>query len=152
LAVGGAASVDRALRSEGSSWWPDEELTDEEADHISAAGPVDVVVCHDRPQAAAIALGDRPGEWWARAPKAWAHDDLARSDVHSARVQRVVDALQPRHVWHGHLHQRTEVVLDPASWGGSCTVHGLSMDRTPMSRCAAVVGVDGRLLDEPGDR
>jgi hypothetical protein len=152
VAVGGAASVDRALRTEGYSWWPSEELTSREAAEITAAGPVDVVVCHDRPQAAAIALGDRPGEWWSDAPQAWAEVDLARSDAHSARVQQVVDAVRPRHVWHGHLHRRTDSVLEPAAWGGTCTVHGLAMDGTPMSRCTAVVGVDGRPLEQPADR
>lgn len=62
LAVGGAVSVDRQLRTEGYTWWPGEELTPAEAERIAAEGTADVVVCHDRPQAAAVALGDPPGE------------------------------------------------------------------------------------------
>lgn len=150
LAVGGAASVDRALRTEGHSWWSAEELTEKEAGRIGAGGPVDVVVCHDRPWDAAVALGDRPGEWWSRAPKAWARADLARSDAHAARLQRVVDAVRPKQVWHGHLHQRTDVTLDmPES---RCSVQGLSMDGTSLARSTVVVGVDGfPLADEPLD-
>lgn len=150
VAVGGAASVDRALRTEGYSWWAAEELTEAEAARIAAGTPVDVVVCHDRPAAAALALGDRPGEWWVRAPWAWAREDLARSDRHAARLQQVVDALRPSHVWHGHLHQRTEVRLDPAAWGGTCTVHGLSLDGEPLEQTTAVVGVAGKPIEPAG--
>lgn len=143
LAVGGAVSVDKQLRTEGHSWWPEEELTVTEAGRIAQAGTADVVVCHDRPAAAALILGDLPGEWWDRAPRTWAREDLARSDEHSARLQGVIDAVQPQHVWHGHLHQRTEAVVDPAVWDGVCVIHGLAADGVPKSEATAVVGIDG---------
>lgn len=147
LAVGGAVSVDRQLRTEGYSWWPEEELTPGEAARIAGGGPADVVVSHDRPEAAAVALGDLPGQWWDRAPRAWARDDLARSDAHSARVQSVVDAVEPRHVWHGHLHRRTDVVVTPSAWGDVCAIHGLAADGMPWSASTALVGVDGAAAD-----
>lgn len=49
VAVGGAVSVDKAYRAEGKTWFTDEELTENEADQIIAAGPADVVVAHDAP-------------------------------------------------------------------------------------------------------
>jgi hypothetical protein len=146
LAVGGAVSVDRQLRTEGYSWWPGEELTAAEAERIAGEGTADVLVCHDRPRAAAVALGDRPGLWWDRAPRAWARDDLARSDAHSDRVQSVVDAVQPRHVWHGHLHRRTDVLVDPATWGGICEIHGVAADEMSWNESTAMVGCDGALI------
>ena len=146
LAVGGAVSVDRQLRTEGYSWWPGEELTVAEAERIAAEGTADVVVCHDRPSAAAVALGDPPGLWWDRAPRAWARDDLARSDAHAARVQSVIDAVQPRHVWHGHLHRRTDVVVETAAWGSTYEIHGLAADEMSWDESTAIVGCDGAIL------
>ena len=145
LAVGGAASVDASLRTPGESWWPEEELTQDEADAAALEGPADVVVCHDRPAAAHRALGQEPGAWHERAPKAWARVDLERSDAHAARVQGVVDAVRPSHCWHGHLHERTEVLLDPAAWGGACRVHGLADDAQPGGN-VALAGTDGALI------
>lgn len=142
LAVGGAASVDRAMRTAGGDWWFQEELTDIQADEVIAGGPTDVLLCHDRPRTAAIALGDPPGQWWSRAP-AWADVDKARSDVHSARVQRVVDAVRPHRVWHGHLHARTNVLLENTTWGGACRVQGLADDGSPAANTVRV-STDGR--------
>lgn len=144
LAVGGAASVDRAMRTAGGDWWFQEELTDYQADEVIAGGPAHVVLCHDRPQAAAIVLGDPPGHWWSRAP-AWADVDKARSDVHSARVQRVIDAVQPGAVWHGHLHARTNVFLEHLGTGMPYRVQGLADDRSPAAN-TAVLSTDGREL------
>lgn len=144
VAVGGAVSVDRAMRVPGVSWWPQESLTDAEADAVIAAGSADVLVCHDRPRAAATELGELPGSWHARAPAEWDRADLLRSDEHSTRLQRVVDGVQPAQVWHGHLHQRYDLLIDPASWGGACHVHGLAHDGQPGGN-TAIAGLDGRL-------
>lgn len=51
LALGGAVSPDRAVRTEGVDWFPQEEITDEQAAAVIAAGPADVLVCHDCPPA-----------------------------------------------------------------------------------------------------
>ncbi len=96
VAVGGAASVDRALRIPGVDWWPEEELTDSQASRIAEAGPADVMVCHDVPAGVPVSLPP-----WRRE---WDLVDLARSDAHRARLQRVVDVVQPKLILHGHLH------------------------------------------------
>jgi hypothetical protein len=150
-AAGGAVSVDRAVRTLGYSFWPAEELTDDQVDLIAEAGPVDVLLCHDRPAAAALALGDVPGLWWWRTPSFWARDDLRRSDEHAARLQRLIDTVHPTQVWHGHLHQRTEVTIDPAAWGGTCHVHGLADDGVGTPHNIALVGTDGALIELDGD-
>lgn len=145
LAVGGAASVDAAQRAAGRDWWPDEEeLSDDDADRIAGQGRADVVVCHDRPEAAAWALHDPPGLWHTRAPAIWDRFDLRRSDLHSARLQGVIDAVQPGHVWHGHLHQRTDAVIEESAWG-PYRIHGMADDTAPGGN-AVQVGVDGSLV------
>ena len=61
LACGGGVSLDKAARAEGSDWWPQEEITAQEAAMI-AGGPADVMVCHDCPSGVAHAFpGSRPG-------------------------------------------------------------------------------------------
>jgi hypothetical protein len=97
LAVGGAVSPDRATRTEGRNWWPGEEITDEQEAAVIAAGPADVLVSHDCPAGVIHSFPDPPS-WWEE-------KDLARSDEHRQRLQRIVDAVQPRYVIHGHLHR-----------------------------------------------
>lgn len=126
LAVGGAASVDRALRTPGHSWWPGEVLTPGEAQAIAGAGPADIMLTHDRPAMAALALGQTPGSWHESAPQTWARKDLVAADEHSALLQTIVNAVRPSRLFHGHLHQRYDVVIDPAPWSGVCHVTGLA--------------------------
>lgn len=49
LAVGGAYSIDRFLRIPGTSWWPQETITDDDVRRIADAGPAEVMFCHDCP-------------------------------------------------------------------------------------------------------
>lgn len=130
IGVGGAVSVDRALRTENVDWWAAEELTVEEVASVKSAGRADVMLCHDRPSMVTLALGERLGEWHESAPGMWAEADLQRSDRHQLRLQEAVDAVQPSRLFHGHLHWRSDVAVDPAPWGGRCMVHALGTDGT----------------------
>lgn len=76
----------------GTLWFPEEELTDEQIETVLAdASPVDVLLTHDKSRAS------NPD--WNRKdlPECWPNQD---------RVQRVVAALCPRLLVHGHLHWR----------------------------------------------
>jgi hypothetical protein len=97
LALGGAVSVDRAVRVEGRSWWPEEEITAEQAGRVIADGPADVMLTHDCP---AGVVHEFPPP-----PSLWAREDLTRTDAHRALLQTVVDAVKPGHLFHGHLHR-----------------------------------------------
>ena len=97
LAMGGAASVDKALRREGTSWFPDEEITEEQATRAMADGPADVMVTHDCPSGVPHSFPPIPAGWDPR--------DIDRSNDHAHRLQRVVDAVKPEHIMHGHLHR-----------------------------------------------
>jgi len=97
LACGGAVSPDRKLRTQGKSWWPEEEITLEEELAIEAAGPTDVLLTHDCPSGVVHSFGP-----W---PRVWDLQDLTRTDLHRERVQRIVDAVRPGLLLHGHLHR-----------------------------------------------
>jgi Calcineurin-like phosphoesterase len=97
MALGGAVSLDRAIRTEGASWWPDEEITAGQAASAIGGGPADVMVTHDCP---GMVVHTFPPP-----PRFWDLADLARSDAHRERLQRIVSAVRPRWLMHGHLHR-----------------------------------------------
>ncbi len=117
LALGGAVSIDRADRIEGRTWWPEEEITDAEADAVIAAGHADVMITHDCPSSVVHAFGPTPVRWSA---------DIRRTEVHRDRLQRVVDGVKPGELMHGHLHRPYQRYLT-VPWG-TIRVTGLDCD------------------------
>lgn len=98
----------------GILWFPEEEMTDEELGELLAAdsSPVDVLLTHDKPRSSQ--------------PK-WNRKDKPECYPNQDRIQRVVRALRPSLLFHGHLHVRyTDVV---ACGDGQWTrVEGLACD------------------------
>lgn len=97
LAVGGAFSVDRQWRELGESWWAQETLTDEDIARASEGGPVDVLISHDCPSGVNIPGLERNAHNFP--PSA-----LAQSHEHRTRLRQIVEAVQPKSIWHGHYH------------------------------------------------
>ena len=118
LGCGGAVSLDRAQRTEGVDWWPDEEITDAQEAAVIAGGHADVLVSHDCPSGVAHTFG--------RPPPQWDPADLARSDAHRRRLQRIVDGVQPSRIMHGHLHRAYQRSCDFGY--GPVQVTGLDAD------------------------
>lgn len=138
LALGGAASLDKEWRLDkearrtakarrkasfrpqsaqlpatvrdyaGTLWFPEEELTDGDVDRVLAdTSAVDLLLTHDKPRRS------RSGTRRKEDPRAWPNQE---------RVQRVVDALRPARLIHGHLHARYRDQV------GSTIVDGLACD------------------------
>lgn len=118
LALGGAVSLDRAIREEGRDWWPEEEITAEQAASVIGDGPADVMVTHDCPA--------RVVHSFPPPPRFWDLADLARNDAHRERLQEVVSAVRPRWLLHGHLHRAYQRVCDLGY--GEVEVTGLDCD------------------------
>lgn len=118
LALGGAVSLDRIARREGTSWWPEEEITLDQAEAVIQAGRADVMVTHDCPADVRHTFPPPPS-WWAP-------EDLERNDRHRFRLQAVVDAVQPGHLVHGHLHISYQQTVE--MWHGRVEVTGLAAD------------------------
>ena len=118
LALGGGVSLDRAIRTEGRTWWPEEEITPEQAAKVIVDGGADVMVTHDCPSGVRHTFPPPPSFWDAR--------DLARNDAHRELLQRVVDAVQPSHLMHGHLHRSYQRTSDFGY--GPVEVTGLDCD------------------------
>lgn len=101
LSLGGAASLDRSWRTEGSDWWPDEAITEEHVAAAIAGGPADLMLTHESPantpvRAVRELLGTNPN----RFPT----ESLAESAQSRARVSEVWDAVRPELLMHSHMH------------------------------------------------
>ena len=118
LALGGGASLDRAIRTEGADWWPEEEITAGQARDVIEGGRADVMVTHECPSGVTHTFPPPPSFWDLR--------DLARSDAHRELLQRVVDAVRPAHLMHGHLHAGYQRICDFGY--GPVQVTGLDRD------------------------
>jgi hypothetical protein len=123
-AVGGATSIDRWDRVPGVSWWPEEELTEEEVLTAQQLGPVDVLFSHDGP----------PG-----IPLPYLVPDLP-SDIHRERMARVGAALQPRLWLHGHYHASVHYSFRHAA--GLAAVHCLDCNGSPNQDSMEVLDLD----------
>jgi len=108
LAVGGAYSIDKKWRVPGLSWWPEEELTDDDVRRACRGGRTDVLLTHDAPLGA-IPPGMR---------------SIRASDANRQRVRQIVDHTRPVVQFHGHFHAfYTDQVTHP---GGTTRVVGLA--------------------------
>lgn len=123
LALGGAVSVDKSIRREGVSWWPEESITFRQADEVAAAGPVEVMVCHDAPMGVPISF--------MRPPSFWADADLARAQRHRELLADVVMKVRPAWLIHGHYHQGAPGWRDAKVQGHHLKAASLDMDGRP---------------------
>lgn len=117
LALGGAVSVDKNLRTEGTDWFPEEEITDGQEAAAIAGGPADVLLSHDAPTDIPLSLGVPSLEWLPMIP---------RAEAHRERLQRVCEAVKPSWIFHGHYHTPGDRVFR-AKWG-QCSAISLDCD------------------------
>jgi hypothetical protein len=120
LALGGAVSVDQVSRTEGEDWWPEEEINEADIERALKDGPVDAMLCHDAPTEVQLSLDP-----W---PKFWDVADEHRSNQHRARLQGVVNKLEPELLVHGHYHRDVRQDLRTSSQRTIGRVIGLDRD------------------------
>lgn len=118
VALGGGVSLDKAIRTEGRDWWPQEEISENEADGVAEDGPAHVMVTHDCPSGVTHSFPPPPSFWDPR--------DLARSDRHRERLQGVAGQVRPGWLLHGHLHKAYQRMCDLGY--GPVEVTGLDCD------------------------
>lgn len=94
LSIGGAYSVDKPYRKKGSSWWPEETITDDDVDRCGTS-KVDVILSHDSP-------------WQVDIPSLRAFDknQYPGSRRNREQLERVVKNVRPYFLVHGHYHER----------------------------------------------
>lgn len=137
VSLGGAPSVNRDRLTEGRTWWPGEQITDADVDHLVAESEADVMLTHDAPEP----LAPKVRAFVERNPHGWSEEALAYAAEGGARVTRAFQAVKPRLLVHGHHHlaDRTIVRLPDAAW--DTEIVSLGMAGQP--RSAAVLDLTG---------
>lgn len=130
LALGGAHSVDRLMRKEGFSWWPEEHFTDAHMVRAMTGGPVDVMITHDCPSG--VNIPGIPSDPSTDKRGDWPMSELITSREQRDRLAEVVDVVQPKLLIHGHYHLRyTAKRTMPDGW--VTAIHGLDCDGSSLS-------------------
>jgi hypothetical protein len=123
LACGGAHSIDRRMRIAGVSWFEAEHVTDDDVVRCIAGGHADILLSHDAP--AGWRIPNLPSD--RRLPPSW-QVELPACESHRGQLGRILDAVAPSLVVHGHYHSAYQQTLD-TGWG-TTDVLGLSEDGT----------------------
>lgn len=107
MMIGGAWSIDWQYRTEGVSWWRDEELTYGELDQlidVYEKTKPDVMITHDAPTLASYRMFVKSGK------------TLAGGTLHLTRtgeaLQTMFEIHQPKLHFFGHWHHTLEMDID----------------------------------------
>jgi Icc-related predicted phosphoesterase len=95
--AGGAVSIDRQWRREGTSYWPNEVLSEKELTSILSynGDEVDYLLTHDCSN---------------RTPWGFKLVPDPASQEHREKIDRVLDHIQPKVHFHGHMHHKYDWV------------------------------------------
>lgn len=128
VSLGGAPSVDRHLRTEGRSWWPEEMVSEADVAAVAAGGPADIMLAHDCPndpyltrQVSAIVAD----------PHGISHQAQAYAAVGRERVHRAFEAVQPRVFAHGHYHVKEAREIYVSGWDHRTLMVSCADDGSP---------------------
>lgn len=121
MGFGGAYSIDKNVRTPGTSWWPEEVGTQDEIDHAATKGTVDVLFTHDAPTGSDV-LGFMRSAGYGTFP------EIAEAQKSRWVVRDVVENAQPELLIHGHYHfpYKQEFKYN----NGQCRIIGLDADYT----------------------
>jgi predicted phosphodiesterase len=134
LALGGSYSVNRRDSNRGVEWWDGERLTGDDVARAVAGGPADVMITHDSPDRTDLLSHLAGGEY--------TDENLRVAQRHRETLGRVVDAVAPGILFHGHYHLRHSTER-PLPGGGHTRVVGLSSDRESVGDNWIIVDMSG---------
>lgn len=100
VSLGGAASVDKQLRTEGKDWWPEEVIRESHVEQASR-WTADFMVTHESPATTPVEVGQ---SMLARGDDIYSSEALAASAASRSQVDRVWSAVDPDFLFHGHMH------------------------------------------------
>lgn len=137
-AVGGAVSIDKYARVPGKSWWPQEQLTDDEL-AFAKRNRADYLFTHDCPTNAPFGGRLKP--------------DLD-SVAHRQKMDEVGRATQARIWLHGHMHSFYDYWFPYSPKGDETKVYGLECNDNAMWWGANIDGgfMNMAILDTDDDR
>jgi hypothetical protein len=121
LALGGAVSPDRSVRTDQIDWFPQERITLLQAEKACADGHADVMLTHDAPKGVPLQYMNPP-------PSSFAPEDLRMSEQHRELMFSVVNEVEPSYLIHGHYHQGYPMWRKIIMPHGTLNVASLHMD------------------------
>lgn len=123
LAVGGAHSIDRAYRTPGIDWFPEEDISEEDVRFAVSSLTCDVMLAHDAPSTAKLPLVTPYDAVWRA--------ELPACEANRERVSVIVDAVKPSLYVHGHYHSKWDFSVK-RPWG-EYRIVGLDCDGADIS-------------------
>lgn len=131
MAVGGAFSIDRFLRTEGKGYWLEETLTEDDVNWAChQPHGMDVIFSHDCPKGVNIP-GIGPDSKPRGGASHWPPLMLLQAEEHRQKMKDIWDKHHPQRWYHGHYH------VDHETWYGPTRFRGLDMDGTSAERAMA---------------
>jgi Icc-related predicted phosphoesterase len=121
--MGGAHSIDRAFRTPGEDWFPEEQITEEDVEAALKNPRADILVTHDAPAGWEIP-GLMPR---SSLPREW-QKELPACEAHREKLAEVLNIVQPKVLVHGHYHVGYSKTVD-MPWG-ALDVSGLNCEFT----------------------
>lgn len=119
MTYGGAFSIDRSCRKIGVSWWWEEEIDPLHVDEtISDTTAIDILLSHDVPSSVDIqsVMTIRSKSFYPIVP----------AQEGRRQLDRIVQALKPQEIFHGHYHIAYTELIDFAY--GKVRVRGLDCE------------------------
>lgn len=116
VALGGAASVDRPVRTILKDWWPQELIDIQDYRAVVDRGPADVMVTHECPEGVPLRLDSAVPAWW----------ELGPAEEQRRGLRNIGRDVQPNWWLHGHHHLFHATKVD-LGWG-DVQVIGLNCD------------------------
>lgn len=102
VSLGGAPSIDFEHRTEGSSWWRAEMISEREAREVAADGPADVMLAHDAPDGGTVAVETIIHTPPDRSP--WSAAGLRYAAEGRELMNLAFAGVRPKVFAHGHYH------------------------------------------------
>lgn len=133
LVCGGGVSIDRRWRTAGTSWWPQEVITEADVARCRESGTARVLLSHDMPWE--VTVIDR------HMADSWGEEIRHGVYTNRTRLSQVLVACGADLVVHGHLHHRYDEWVRVGD--RSVLVRGLDCDDTPMEACTMQLELRG---------
>ena len=152
VSLGGAPSIDRWSRRANIDWWAAEAITPADVERVVEAGPAEVMLAHDAPDAGLGTL--RVASILRNNPIGWPGYALNYAAEGRARMTAAFLAVEPRLFLHGHFHVHDEAWIE--HFDHPTHVVSLDCDGMPEGNLVVVTlpdrssGEHPEELEEPG--
>lgn len=140
MTFGGAASIDRPMRTEGVDWWPEEMFRESDMERLKniKPGDIDVLISHEATSNGTYAVQEILNTPQSQRYSMWDYHYAAASTTF---MDRVLEKIKPKMHVHGHMHVADERVDEEAG------IHYVSLDMNGTTGNLAVLDTETMKVD-----